>query len=394
MFRTLHLGCDLGYNYVKGLVGLEYRSTAESLQTFGGIYSKITQINRITDPSDQLYNECKQVNATETKSRLMKYITQCQIPCSEPTFLASGSIGAVYRIPTTNQHGQTDATLLFKVLYVGIEDLWQQDIQMIRTLIGTKDLVYAQDSSTLIEQLESIMKSELDYQQEMRNHLWFYTTFQSHPDIVIPKPEPSMSNQYILATRFVESVSMLEFLATADYSSRQRMADTIYHFHLYSLQHGKIYADYHWGNLRVNSDNQLVILDFGMVDTLTPYQIYLCMQMTVATMDDDEVLFTSILQEYDPVACGNSQDHWRLSKLLTMFTEPTFKVTATYITDMEHLMKQGTTSVPGGAAHVRASLLMSGLILFMDVALSAQCVTKIRNMYTTYIREYQPEGSP
>ena len=71
------------------MIGLEADTPAECLQHFGGMMSKISQINYITDPTDEIYNECKQVNEVKTKDRLLTYIHDCQIPCQQPVLLAS-----------------------------------------------------------------------------------------------------------------------------------------------------------------------------------------------------------------------------------------------------------------------------------------------------------------
>jgi predicted unusual protein kinase regulating ubiquinone biosynthesis (AarF/ABC1/UbiB family) len=136
MFRAMHVVCELSFHHSKSLCGLGNSVTNTDLpQKLGGIYSKITQQTRITDPTDAIYNENRQVNEEQTKQRLHEHLRTLSLDISKVQLIGTGSIGAVYRALLSD-----DSSLVFKVQYVGIRELWEQDLQEVRVVMQTKDV--------------------------------------------------------------------------------------------------------------------------------------------------------------------------------------------------------------------------------------------------------------
>ena len=130
MFRLLHLGSKLGFNMLKGAAGLSHESPYEIMSSVGGtVYQKAAQTTSLNDPDAAVFRECVPWDAPKLQVRLQQYCSDVNVPADECVFVASGSVGGVFRLPNTIK----DGTCVVKVQYAGIREQFEQDIDAIRT---------------------------------------------------------------------------------------------------------------------------------------------------------------------------------------------------------------------------------------------------------------------
>ena len=366
MFRSLHVVSSLTSNALKHALGFEgATSVTECLQTIGGLYSKVSQQARILDPQDQIYNECQQVNETETRHRLVQYLNNCTIPSDSMELLATGSIGAVYRVRLP------DTTfVLMKVQYVGIQDIWDQDLKMIRCALQAQSMIKTtQDPDNIMQQLDRIRSHELDYRYEMEQHLWFYQHFNHVLNMVIPVPEPQMSSDLVLVTRFLGGETLLAFLHHATQIEINQIAQRLHTFHYTSMiVYGRIYIDYHWGNLKVIDGDKIGLLDFGMVETIEPNELNLYNRCLLCAIHVDRASFHPLVQQW---TVEEQESLWTMFTTLAQPYQPDFSYNEEYIKSLHTMRCHNRHRIwPGSVAVFRAELLLSSMFQYMHVTLN------------------------
>jgi predicted unusual protein kinase regulating ubiquinone biosynthesis (AarF/ABC1/UbiB family) len=355
MFRALHVTSKLGFSYIKSMTGMSAADPTQCLQQLGGVYAKATQIQRMTDPTDKIYNECEQINEAETKARLEEHLRSLHatLPVKEMSLLATGSIGAVYLV-----HLHTGEIIVCKVQYVGIDKIWIEDIKTMKYAMKVKDLIGKKRimEDRIIEGLENMMKNELDYTKECRHTTIFYELFKNHPEICTPRPRPEFSSSTVLVTMPVRGQTMIEFLKTASPEQKGRIARNLVEFsHLTNLKRGALYCDYHWGNMRVEN-GKLVMLDFGMVDMITPLEIEATSKYMYYAIFKQFEPFSAVIEKQYPRVFPYVKAYYDIVAHLTVpYCTPQFTYTAGYIKEMTRLLD----TYEGDAAETAWSLVRS-----------------------------------
>ena len=128
MLRALHVGCK----FIQNIVTMQDNSS-DILQSAGAFYSKMDQFLGTYDGDESRYNETKQVNEQETFQELLKYLLSHNILYKSLKFKASGSIAALYICKQLSGE-----EIALKIKYVGIRELWEQDIRMLSLAIDGK----------------------------------------------------------------------------------------------------------------------------------------------------------------------------------------------------------------------------------------------------------------
>ncbi len=382
MFRALHVTSSLGFNYLKSLTGMKATDPATCLQQIGGIYSKVAQQTRITDPTDELYNECKQVNEAETKQRLVDFLKKQKVPVESMALLGTGSIGAVYMLKLkSGEH------LVFKVQYVGIRELWEQDMKAMEYALNAKDFMDRQNSDSMMKQLRKIMNNELNYRHELKSQEWFYKKFKDQPEYVVPQPKPEMCAEHVLVTQYVGGETLLAFKKRHEGERQDKinaMAARILKFHVMSSVEGYVYADFHWGNLKVVEDVKLCVLDYGMVDQVPPKDVPPYLKMHLLAVLGDKDRFLHVLRTEQSSLKGFEREVW---ELYTLSTEPYrasdgFTYTQDFVDQISHKLTSFRSDLPEGCLCVmRAELLLCNVFVCLRATIP-------RNFYEWVIYTY------
>ncbi len=104
------------------------------------------------------------------------------------------------------------------------------------------------------------MKKELDYKNELKN-IQFFRKNSHAPNILIPTPFPKWSTENIFTMELIEGEVLSKTKKNDSFISQ-----TIYNFFGDSLINLRtIHADPHPGNFIVLGNNQIGVIDFGLV---------------------------------------------------------------------------------------------------------------------------------
>jgi predicted unusual protein kinase regulating ubiquinone biosynthesis (AarF/ABC1/UbiB family) len=204
--------------------------------------------------------------------------------------VAAASLAQVHR--ATRLDGRPVAV---KVLYPGIERLIRSDMGVIHTLLPLiRWLLPITRFERVLEQLTAMLARETDYAHERSNIERLRTQFRTRSDVVIPDVVDELTAGGVLTMTFEEGIKITDFdaidAAGIDREAIARLLVECYYDML--LEQRVFHADPHPGNFLVRPGPQLVILDFGAVEEVTP-ELAEGMQQVVTggiTRNPDEVL--------------------------------------------------------------------------------------------------------
>ncbi|HET7615849.1 MAG TPA: AarF/UbiB family protein, partial [Bacillales bacterium] len=183
--------------------------------------------------------------------------------------VASASIGEVYR---ARLHEGTEVAV--KIQRREIETIMRIDFKAVRivtwmmkhlTPIGRKI-----NLDGLFRELVKVTNAELDFRKELENGQFFREAYEGDPEIYIPEFYKDYSSTKVLVMEWVNGVrvSNRTFLQKHHLDS-ETLANTVIDCFLKQfLEFGKFHADPHPGNLLVQKDGTLVLIDFGMVSSI------------------------------------------------------------------------------------------------------------------------------
>jgi predicted unusual protein kinase regulating ubiquinone biosynthesis (AarF/ABC1/UbiB family) len=130
-------------------------------------------------------------------------------------------------------------------------------------------LLQGGSSAMFMQQARHLMETELDYIKEVQTQQWFFENFKDHEFIVTPEVFGHMSTSTVIVSKYIDGESMLDFISHASQDAKNHIANQLFTFHIESFVGCRLYVDYHWGNMKVLDGDKLVMLDFGMCETVT-----------------------------------------------------------------------------------------------------------------------------
>jgi predicted unusual protein kinase regulating ubiquinone biosynthesis (AarF/ABC1/UbiB family) len=158
-----------------------------------------------------------------------------------------------------------------KVQYPEVATLVRADLASLRFVLGALARVERDfDWEPLIDELGDAVPRELDFEQEGRAAERVARNLAARRDLRIPAVLWEWSTRRVLVMEYVEGIRIgdVDALRAAGIDP-QRVARTLVEvFAEQMLVHGFFHADPHPGNLRVEADGRLVLLDFGLTKEL------------------------------------------------------------------------------------------------------------------------------
>lgn len=253
----------------------EYRMNAERM---GGLLIKLGQfLSSRADllpkvfirEMEGLVDRVKATPFTYSEAILRKELGsryELEIQHLNPYAVASASIGEVYEAYLKN-----GKKIAVKVQRHNVREIFHQDFKALRivffllrklTSIGKKS-----DMKALYAEVVTIISRELDFRKELEHANYFKKRLQDNPDIKVPTYYPEFCTGRVLVMDWVEGrkVTDTDYL-DAQKISREQVAQKLFHFFSDQfLNSGTFHADPHAGNIMIQPDGMIVLLDFGMV---------------------------------------------------------------------------------------------------------------------------------
>ena len=182
--------------------------------------------------------------------------------------VASASIAQVYRArlrpDVAEAQSQQSGEVAVKVVKPGVPELVAVDMEILleaaerlsRLAIGKH-----YDFEALASQLDQTLKAELDLRQEASNAKRIRRSMQEFTSIRIPEVIGGLTRRHVLILEYVDGTKLTEFDET-----RPELADELWRAYLKQiLVDGAFQCDPHPGNVMIDKDGKLVVLDYGMI---------------------------------------------------------------------------------------------------------------------------------
>jgi ubiquinone biosynthesis protein len=185
------------------------------------------------------------------------------------------SIGQVYTCGQVNACTLADGTeVVTKVQKPGVPEQIEEDMEILSraAVMATKHWKGAQqyDLVGIVREVSETIKNETDYIQEGHNAEYFAEFFQDDPTVHIPKIFWESTTTRVLTMERIHGIGILDVQALDKAGfDRKELAKRAVSLWLKMIFEGEAFhADPHPGNLFVESDGRLGLVDFGMVYTV------------------------------------------------------------------------------------------------------------------------------
>ncbi|MEP6780061.1 MAG: AarF/UbiB family protein [Gemmatimonadaceae bacterium] len=180
--------------------------------------------------------------------------------------LAAGSLGQVHR---ARYQGRD---VVVKVLRPHVEEIVTRDVRIARSLV---DWLYKRfphhhvlGFRVVLDEFSTHVKEEMDFEREGLQCTRMRERFADEPRLRIPRVETVLTRREVLVMEYMEGtrIDNLDSEVAAGRIRPQELVETLIEIYArMMLRDGVFHADPHPGNLLVNKEGVLILLDFGMV---------------------------------------------------------------------------------------------------------------------------------
>ncbi|MGX9755671.1 ABC1 kinase family protein [Clostridioides difficile] len=179
--------------------------------------------------------------------------------------IAAASIGQVYEGTL-----KTGEEVIVKIQRPNIEKIIKSDLEILRTIAHTlKDLKkdFNLDLEQMIEEFQTQLMRELDYNFESINATKFSRIFKNSDEVYIPKVYSEYNSKRILVMEKVNGIKLsdVEKIRKLGYNTKTIVEIGVRSFFIQVLSHGFFHADPHPGNIFIVGKNKIAYIDFGMI---------------------------------------------------------------------------------------------------------------------------------
>jgi ubiquinone biosynthesis protein len=209
-------------------------------------------------------------------------------PVFEREPIASASLGQVHAARLTD--GRKVAV---KVLYPGVERSVAVDLVAARVGLWLFDFLTVADLGTVYREIRDSIQGEMDYVREGRAAEEVARNLAADPEVAAHVRVPAIhwptTRQRVLTMEFIEGVKITD---RAGLAARGLDPEEAAHWAVRAFLHmifrdGFFHCDPHPGNLLVDEDGRIGIVDFGMNKRLAPRVMTMLRENLLATVTRD-----------------------------------------------------------------------------------------------------------
>ena len=214
--------------------------------------------------------------------------------------IASASIGQVHR--ATLKEG---TAVVVKVQHADIEKIAEVDLEIMRRLVklvqwmfGIKGIEHA------YLQVRQMIEEELDFEKEAASMKAIKLNLSNQRHFIIPEVHEDYSTGRVLTTTYYEGVKISQVDQLDDWEiDRLEIGNRLVKAYCEMVfVHGFYHADPHPGNVLIQENGTIVLLDFGAVATLQPEMRKGFLNLIEATAKNDRPKIIHALKDLGFIA--------------------------------------------------------------------------------------------
>ena len=289
----------------------------------------------------------------------------------EKTPLASASLGQVH-LGVLNQGDM----VAIKIQRPGIENLVDIDLRAIRRAIDILKIFTEWekmiDFEVIYQEFTDTTWEELDYIQEGHNAETIARNSAQDPDLIIPRIYWDYTTSRVLTMEFKQGIKVSEYaeLERAGVSRAAVARKLLQTYIRQILIDGFFHADPHPGNLLVTPAGQLIMLDFGMMGSISPELRDMLIEIALGMVERDNLKVVEYLKRAGFLR--READDMPVARALGVLMEgflgdPDKFNLASLLEDLEQLLFEHPFQIPANVTFLgRALSILYGLCVGLD----------------------------
>lgn len=280
----------------------------EDLKAMGATYVKLGQLlstrpdllplpytQALADLQDDVeeipYEEVEKIFREETGQRISKAFENF-----DPQPIGSASIGQVHK--ATLLSGKKVAV---KIQRPNIRKRFVEDLDTLLDLAGKAEKIsetarnYA--VKDVIEELRYVLLKELDYTLEAQNLETLKDNLKEFKHLVVPQPVLDYCSGKVLTMEYVEGKKIVSIspFKKMDLEAEALVDDLVKGYLKQIIVDGFAHADPHPGNIHLTKNNQIALMDLGMVARFTSDMRNTILKLMVGLSNNDSQKIGDIL---------------------------------------------------------------------------------------------------
>jgi len=220
--------------------------------------------------------------------------------------LGSASIAQVHKARL-----RSGKAVVVKVQRPDVRQKFEEDIDILKYLARKfeKHVTDHVDPLQIIDEFEQYTKKELDFKVEAANIDLLEATSGKIPHIVVPNVFWAHTTKKVLTMEYLDGIKIGDIKQK---SLRTQVAKRLVDATLVQVfERGVFHADLHPGNIILLRNNDIGLLDFGIVGRVEKNTIALGVKLYQAIMSRDEDEIADIILEYGRATHGTDLERFR-----------------------------------------------------------------------------------
>ena len=300
----------------------------------------------------------------------------------EETPLAAASLAQVHKARLVS----TGLEVAVKVQRPDIAQTIKNDMDILEKIAvrleGRIESFKVYNLPDLVRRIRKLMLQELNFVREQRTMQIVRTTVKDMEGILVPEAYSDFSN-YMVITMELARGSKMKDVDISSLKSRATMAKRGLALSLRQvLEYGFFHADPHPGNFLVDEDENLILLDWGMVGRLTDKVRFELIELISAVVDNDVEIVADILLGFTIGQEKINRDVLQneVLEVISLFTRMPIKEI-----NLGHLLLELTSIL---RSHGR--ILTTDLSIMIKALVTAEGTAKMLHPDLDVIREAEP----
>ena len=202
--------------------------------------------------------------------------------------IGSASIGQVHKARLISGE-----EVVVKVQRPGVKEMIQADLEIIKDIVTFGDNYFRKqgvlNAMEIVESFEKTMTKEVQYLTEARAMDQFRNFYAKNKDFYVPKPYRELSTDKVLVIEYVEGCKITNVRQLHEWGlDPTAIAELGMHIYLTQIfEFGYFHADPHPGNVMVQENGRIVLIDFGMVGKMQESDKYAFAGVFIAMANGD-----------------------------------------------------------------------------------------------------------
>ncbi|GAK55835.1 predicted unusual protein kinase [Candidatus Vecturithrix granuli] len=309
--------------------------------------------------------------------------------------LAAASLGQVHRA----RYGGEDVVV--KVLRPRVPQLIQVDLQILFALLTTLNTFisyspFLRSFTTVLTEFRRVIQEEMNFQLEARHVKMFQHNLAHEKWVLIPKVYDELTTRRVIVLQFLEGVKInqvekLEQMGIDIDLVIRRLARIYIH---QVMIDGLLHADPHPGNILVDSQSRIIILDFGMVIRIDASFKRHLIKYAIALANNDVESMVHEMYELQLVEPGTNKALLRDLAVLMLEIQEQGKISARKVQQMMNALMNAfyefPFTLPSELVYIaRATSLIEGIGFIHDPWFDAVAVGRpiIKEMAKDVLQE-------